>query len=243
MLYDRVALITSATRFAGKPTARAMLDAGAKVICQDASFIQPAARKAFETEIAGVSTVPGQTPLAIAAEAEAFHGRIDILINNDAFPAIRAPIEEAKMEDYRSAFEAMTIRPFEITQKIVPGMKARKYGRIIFMSSSAPLRGLANYAPYASVRAATNGLVSSLAKELGRYAITVNAIGSNYVENPDYFPPALTNDKAAMAKMTANIPLGRLGKPEEIAATAVFLASDGAGFITGHILPHSGGWA
>src|SRR6185436_5945957 len=101
MLYDRVALITSATRFAGKPTARAMLDAGAKVICQDASFIQPAARKAFEAEIAGVSTVPGQTPLAIAAEAEAFHDRIDILINNDAFPAIRAPIEEAKMEDYR----------------------------------------------------------------------------------------------------------------------------------------------
>jgi NAD(P)-dependent dehydrogenase (short-subunit alcohol dehydrogenase family) len=78
---------------------------------------------------------------------------------------------------------------------------------------------------------------------LGRYGITVNAIGSNYVENPDYFPPSLLNDKAAMAKMTAAIPLARLGKPEEIAATAVFLASDGAGFITGHILPHAGGWA
>ena len=243
MLYDRIALITSATRFAGKGTARAMLDAGAKVICHDALFIQPAARKAFEADIAGVATVPGQSPAAIVAEAEAFHGRIDILVNNDAYPAIRAPIEEAKMDDYRAAFEAMTIRPFEITQRVVPGMKARKFGRIIFMSSSAPLRGLANYAPYTSVRAATNGLVSSLAKELGRYAITVNAIGSNYVENPDYFPPALVNDKAAMAKMTANIPLGRLGKPEEIAATATFLASDGAGFITGHVLPHSGGWA
>ena len=147
------------------------------------------------------------------------------------------------MEDYRSAFEAMAVRPFEVTQRVVAGMKARKFGRIIFLSSSAPMRGLANYAPYASVRAAANGLVNSLAKELGRYAITVNAIGSNYVENPDYSPPALVNDKAVMAKMTANIPLGRLGKPEEIAATAVFLASDGAGFITGHVLPHAGGWA
>ncbi len=66
-----------------------------------------------------------------------------------------------------------------------------------------------------------NGLVSSLAKELGRDGITVNAVGSNYVENPDYFPPALLANSEAMAKMTAQIPLGRLGKSDELGATIV----------------------
>ena len=97
-------------------------------------------------------------------------------------------------------------------------MRKRKSGRIVFVSSAAPLRGIANYAPYVSARAAANGLVSSLAKELGRDGITVNAVGSNYVENPDYFPPALLANQDAMAKMTAQIPLGRLGKSDELGA-------------------------
>ena len=71
----------------------------------------------------------------------------------------------------------------------------------------------------------------------------MNAVGSNYVENPDYFPPALLANQEAMAKMTAQIPLGRLGKSDELGATVCFLCSDASGFITGHVLPHAGGWA
>ncbi len=106
--------------------------------------------------------------------------------------------------------------PFRLVQLVAPSMRKRKSGRIVFVSSAAPLRGIANYAPYVSARAAANGLVSSLAKELGRDGITVNAVGSNYVENPDYFPPALLANQEAMAKMTAQIPLGRLGKSDEL---------------------------
>jgi NAD(P)-dependent dehydrogenase (short-subunit alcohol dehydrogenase family) len=122
-------------------------------------------------------------------------------------------------------------------------MRQQRYGRILFVSSAAPLRGIPNYSMYVSARAAANGLVASLAKELGKDQITVNALGSNYVENPDYFPPALLANREAMARMTAQIPLGRLGKPQEIGATICFLVSEGAGFITGHVLPHAGGWA
>jgi NAD(P)-dependent dehydrogenase (short-subunit alcohol dehydrogenase family) len=171
------------------------------------------------------------------------HGHIDALVNNDAYPALRAPLSEARLEDYRAAFEAMAVTPFRLTQLVAPSMRKRKSGRIVFVSSAAPLRGIANYAPYTSARAAANGLVASLAKELGRDGITVNAVGSNYVENPDYFPPALLANQEAMAKMTAQIPLGRLGKSAELGATVCFLCSDGAGFITGHVLPHAGGWA
>ena len=178
-----------------------------------------------------------------AANANHAGGRLDALVNNDAFPALRAPIAEARLEDFRTALETMAVMPFRLVQLVAPSMRRRKSGRIVFVSSAAPLRGIANYAPYVSARAAANGLVSSLAKELGRDGITVNAVGSNYVENPDYFPPALLANKDAMAKMTAQIPLGRLGKSAELGAAVCFLCSDGAGFITGHVLPHAGGWA
>ena len=118
------------------------------------------------------------------------HGHIDALVNNDAFPALRAPLAEARLEDYRSALG-------DDGGGAVPAGAARGAGDAQTQIGSHRLgvvggaaRGIANYAPYVSARAA-NGLVSSLAKELGRDGITVNAVGSNYVENPDYFPPAL----------------------------------------------------
>lgn len=243
MAADRIALITCATRFAGRPAARALLADGLKVVCHDDGFADAALRRAFEAELPGVVAVAADGHAAIAAAASAVHGRIDVLVSNDAFPARRASLEEASAEDYRAALEALAVRPFVLAKALAPAMKAAGWGRIVLVSSAAPLRGLANYSMYVSARAACNGLVSSWAKELGRHGITVNAVASNYVENPDYFPPALLADTAAMAKMTANIPLGRLGKPAEIAAAIAFLASDGAGFITGHVLPHAGGWA
>ncbi len=238
-----IALITCATRFAGRPAARALLAAGMKVVCHDDEFADATLRGAFAADMPGVDTVVATGYEAMFAAAEAVHGRIDVLVSNDAYPAARVPLEAITVERYREALEALAVRPMMMAKLAAPGMKQRGYGRIILVSSAAPLRGLANYSMYVSARAACNGLVSSLAKELGRSAVTVNAVASNYVENPDYFPPALLADAAAMKKMTTNIPLGRLGKPEEIAATIAFLASDGAGFITGQVIGHAGGWA
>lgn len=242
-LQDRVVLITNVTKFAGRAAVREALAQGAKIVAHDETFADAAVRRRFEAELPGAHAADAQASHDIAQAALDRHGRIDALVNNDAYPAIRAPLVDAQMDKFREAFEALVIRPYTLTQKVAPIMRAQKRGRILFVSSAAPLRGIANYSMYVSARAAANGLVSSLAKELGRDGITVNALGSNYVENPDYFPPALLADKAAMAKMTAQIPLGRLGKPEEIAATICFLCSDGSGFVTGHVLPHAGGWA
>ena len=90
---------------------------------------------------------------------------------------------------------------------------------------------------YVTARGATNALTVSLAQELGRDNIQVNAIAPNYVESPTYFPPELVSDPATLAKMTRNIPLKRLGKPEEVAALVAFYASDKSDFITGHVVP------
>ncbi|HYX01215.1 MAG TPA: SDR family oxidoreductase [Reyranella sp.] len=243
LLKDRVVLITNVEKFAGHGTTRVALAQGATVLAQDPSFEAPSARRKYEGEFAGAHALSATEPATMVELALKRHGHIDALVNNDAYPALRAPLAEARLDDYRAALEAMAVAPFKLVQLVAPSMRKRKWGRIVFVSSAAPLRGIANYAPYVSARAAANGLVSSLAKELGRDGITVNAVGSNYVENPDYFPPALLANQEAMAKMTAQIPLGRLGKAEELGAAVCFLCSEGAGFITGHVLPHAGGWA
>jgi NAD(P)-dependent dehydrogenase (short-subunit alcohol dehydrogenase family) len=243
LLKDRVMLITNVEKFAGHGTTRVALAEGAAVLAHDPSFDNAAARHKYESTFAGAHALPATDPAELAEMALKRFGHIDALVNNDAYPALRAPLAEARLEDYRDALEMMAVVPFRLTQLVAPSMRKRRRGRIVFVSSAAPLRGIANYAPYVSARAAANGLVSSLAKELGRDGITVNAVGSNYVENPDYFPPALLANKEAMAKMTAQIPLGRLGKSSELGSAICFLCSDGAGFITGHVLPHAGGWA
>ena len=243
LLKDRVILITNVEKFAGHATTTVALAHGATVLAHDPTFEGPTARHNYENKYPGAHALPVGDPATLIELALKRHGRIDALVSNDAYPALRAPLAEARMEDYRAALEAMAVAPLRLAQLVAPAMRKRKHGRIVFVSSAAPLRGIANYAPYVSARAAANGLVSSLAKELGRDGITVNAVGSNYVENQDYFPPALLANKDAMAKMTAQIPMGRLGKPDELGAAVCFLCSEGAGFITGHVLPHAGGWA
>ncbi|MFN3232092.1 MAG: SDR family oxidoreductase [Alphaproteobacteria bacterium] len=242
MLEGRKILITNVTHFAGVAATRHMVDQGATVLCHDESFTDEEARQTFSGETGAVA-LSAQEPAAIVEEAIAAAGHVDVLINNDAFPAIRAKIEDADAKDMREGLEAMVTRPFIMSGAIVPHFKQRQAGKIIFLTSATAFIGLPNYSMYVAARAATNGLAISLAKELARDNIQVNAIAPNFVENPDYFPPELLADEAAYAKITKNIPLGRLGKPHEISAVIAFYASDQSDFITGNVLPFAGGWA
>lgn len=205
-------------------------------------FAGPAAKAALEAGGATVVAVAGD-PEAAVDDALAAHGRIDALVNNDAFPAIRAPVADASLDDLRAGLEAMLVAPFALTQAVVPAMRERKRGRIVFVTSATPLRGLPNYSMYVAARGAANALAVSLAKELGRDNIQVNAVAPNYVENPDYFPPDLVADAETLARIVKPIPLGRLGKPEELGATIAFLASPGAGYLTAQVISVAGGWA
>ncbi len=242
-LEDRVALVTQVRHFVGLAAARELAAQGAQVACHDTTFIEAPAREAFAAENPGLQAVAEQDPEALARAVAERLGDVDILVNNDAFPAIRAPVEEAKPEDFRAALEALAVAPLALTGAVVPAMKARRRGKILFVTSAAPLRGLANYAMYAAARGAANALVTSLARELAPHNVHVNAVAPNYVESPTYFPPALLADAEKRAKMERNIPLGRLGQPEEVAQVIAFLASDGGNFVTGHVLPVAGGWA
>ena len=243
MLQGRIALVTSVPHFVGPASARALQAAGATVYCHDKSFTDQAARDAFTAANPGLIALAEQEPAEIAAKILAEAGRIDVLVNNDAYPALRAPVDVAKAEDFRAALDELMVFPFALSGAVVPAMKAQGGGRILFITSAAPLRGLANYTMYASARGGANALALSLSKELAPHNILVNAIAPNYVESPTYFPESLLANPEARAKIERNIPLHRLGKPEEVAALVTFFASDQCGFVTGHVLPVAGGWA
>ncbi len=231
MLEGRVVVITHARHFVGPAASACLAGYGATVVCHDGA---PGP---------GITVADAAGPEELVAEVVAAHGRIDVLVCNDAYPAQRAPVDEAVAGEMARALEALVAWPYRLIGRAVPHMKAAGGGRIVMVTSAAPLRGLANYSIYATARGAGNALVKSLSLELAPFDIQVNAVAPNYIENPTYFPPELLANETAMAKMLSNIPLKRLGKPQEVAETIAFLASDKCGFITGHVLPVAGGWA
>ena len=238
-----VVLITNATQYVGPASIARLVRDGARVVAQDLIFADKAARDAFVAANPTVIVTGAAEPAAIIDVALKSHGRLDAVISNDDAPAIRAPLESAKLDDFRAGLEAMMVRPFALAQAAVPPMKQQGGGRILLITSAAPLRGLTNYGMYAAARGGANALTLTLARELASSNILVNAIAPNYVANPSYFPPALLADPQALAKIENNIPLGRLGRPEEVGALVSFFAIGDCGFVTGHVVPIAGGWA
>jgi len=240
---DQVILITNVEHFAGPPAAATLVSRGATVVCHDKSFKTLDVCKSYIANHPGRHAVAAQAPAELIDLVTEQFGRIDVLISNDAFPAIRASVEDARIDDMRDGLEDMVVTPFALAGAVVPQMKSRRSGKLLFLTSAAPFHGLPNYTMYVTARGATNSMVVSLAKELGPHNIQVNAIAPNYVESPDYFPETLRQDEEAMAKITRNIPLRRLGKPEEMGALIAFYASGDSDFITGNVMPFAGGWA
>ena len=238
-----VVLITNATQYVGPASVARLSRGGARIVAQDAAFSDPSIRRSFIGDRHALTICEATEPDKIIAAALAAYGRLDAVISNDDAPAIRAPLEDAMIEDFRTGLEAMMVRPFALAKEAVKPMKRQGGGRIILVTSAAPLRGLANYTMYAAARGGANALTLTLARELAPHNIVVNAVAPNYVENPSYFPPELLADPAARAKIERNIPLGRLGKPEEVGALVEFLATGDCGFVTGHVVPIAGGWA
>jgi NAD(P)-dependent dehydrogenase (short-subunit alcohol dehydrogenase family) len=237
-----VVLVTSATQYVGPASVSRLSRGGARIVAQDAAFSDPSTRRSFLNDYPDIAVSSATEPAEIVAAALAACGRLDAVVSNDDAPAIRAPLEDAMIEDFRTGLEAMMVRPFALAKEAIKPMKRQGGGRIILVTSAAPFRGLANYTMYAAARGGANALTLTLARELAPHNILVNAVAPNYVENPSYFPPALLSDPQSRAKIERNIPLGRLGKPEEVGALVEFLATGDCGFVTGHVVPIAGGW-
>jgi len=243
MLAGLVALVTNIEHYVGLHAAQEMARQGAKVFCHSASFSDASVLQEFQRRETSLLAVVGVSPEDTVAKAVECGGHLDILVSNDFFPAIRAPIDEASQKDLEATLAALIVTPFRYAAAAAAHMKCRKKGKLLFVTSAAPLRGLSNYSMYVTGRGATNTLAVSLSKELAPFNITVNAIAPNYVESESYFSQDLRQNPAVMEKFAKKVPLGRLGTPEEVAAVISFFASNGSDFVTGQVVPVAGGWA
>lgn len=170
-------------------------------------------------------------------------GAIDVLVANlseNLEPFNLA--HEITDEQWDDALATLATPLMRVVRAVLPQMIERRAGKIVAVTSAAPLRGIPRAAAYCAARGAQNAFIRAVGLEVARHNIQVNAIAQNYVENPRYYPPEMLADEAMMARIMKVIPAKRLGKPEESAEFALFLASDKSDFFVGQIFPFSGGW-
>jgi 3-oxoacyl-[acyl-carrier protein] reductase len=241
-LVDRVALVTGASQGIGRATAVALASAGARVIVAarnreklDALVEEIAASGSQALAVTMDVADSEQVKAGFKQGVEKF-GRLDILVNNAAVARDGLSLR-MKMDDWEAVLRTnLTGAHLCIQQALVVMMKQR-YGRIINMSSVVAETGNAGQANYVAAKAGLIGLTRAIAIEMASRNITVNAIAPGFIQTPMTEP---LPDKVKQEMLT-RIPLGRMGHDHEIAASVVFLASEEAGYITGHVLDVNGG--
>jgi NAD(P)-dependent dehydrogenase (short-subunit alcohol dehydrogenase family) len=247
-LTGKVTLITNVAHFMGPALTEEFCREGATVALhdRDESAVKPHAALA---ERLGRDVLPLGGDLSRSGEADrvvdavvARFGRLDVLVNNNAHPPSGSPVEAITDAAWREMMARLLDEPFFCLRAALRVMRPAGRGKIINMSSAAAFPGLPNYAAYTAARAGVNGLTKAVGREVAGAGIQVNAIAQNYVENPTYFPPALTADPAKLARMVKHVPAGRLARSEESARLAVYLASEDADFFIGQVIPFAGGW-
>jgi 3-oxoacyl-[acyl-carrier protein] reductase len=248
----KVALITGGSRGIGAATVKMFCAAGAKVV-----FNYQKAQSAAEAVVAECGTsccAAVQAELSSAREAErlvkaavAKFGRIDCLVaNHGIWPPQDAPIDQMTEEQWRQTIAINLDSVFGLVKHCVAQMKQQgrsniggAAGRIVIISSTAGQRGEAFHCDYAASKGAVISMVKGLSTELARDGIYVNCVAPGWVAT-DMAAPALEDSKTR-ERVFATIPLGRVGRAEEIAAPVLFLCTEHAGFITGEILNVNGG--
>jgi 3-oxoacyl-[acyl-carrier protein] reductase len=174
-------------------------------------------------------------------------GRVDILVNNAGGVAgqVGRPLEQVSGEDWRAVVDANLTSTFHCTRAVVPGMKERRYGRIVNISSGAGRSvSLTGIQAYASAKAGQIGFTRQMAHELGPFGITVNSIAPGFVlSNPTSIRQWESYGEEGQRALLERIATRRLGSPEDIAYGVLFLASEQASWITGQVLSIDGGHA
>jgi len=239
---EKVAVITGASRGIGKSIAMALAAKGATIVAVDMDQVSTEAVVA-ELQASGAKALAVVGNVTVAADVEhifeaatgAF-GRVDILVNNAGITR-DGLLMRMKDEDWDAVLNVNLKGAFLCTRAAFKVMSKQRYGRIINIASVVGQMGNAGQANYCASKAGLIGLTKSNAREMAKRSITVNAVA------PGFIATAMTDalsDKVR-AELTAQIPLERLGSADDIANAVVFLASESAGYITGHVLSVNGG--
>lgn len=239
---DRVAVVTGAAQGIGRACALRLAAAGARVAIVD--VIEPKLNAVVEEIRAqGGEALGLKTDITAEAEIKAgfqqvleSYGKLEILVNNAGIARDHLALR-MRRADWQAVLDTNLTGAFLCAQQALPTMIKQRYGRIINITSVVALMGNPGQANYVASKAGLIGLTKALAAELAARNITVNAVAPGFIATP------MTESLPEKVKQEymARIPLGRMGTDEDVAYAVLFLASDEAGYITGHILSVNGG--
>ncbi|KJK24362.1 short-chain dehydrogenase [Burkholderiaceae bacterium 16] len=239
----RVALVTNAADYAGPPAFSALIAAGFRVLVHDNAFGEPATWSAFLRNHPGAERILAEHPAELIEAVWMKEGRLDALVSNDHYPAPQSAFTTTELTHLRNTLEALLVRPFALLQAAVPKLKRQGGANIVLITSCRTRSPIAGGAVPDAARAAANALVRSLSVELAPDNIAINAIAPNFLYSEAYYPRSVfVESPRGKAYIDAHVPIGRLGRPEEIGEVVSFLATTHARFLTGAVIDFSGGW-
>ncbi|MBI4910270.1 MAG: 3-oxoacyl-[acyl-carrier-protein] reductase [Acidobacteria bacterium] len=239
---QRTALVTGASRGIGKACAMALAAAGHKVVvaARDTAKLEEtaAAIRAIggEAHVVALDLSAPDTIAAAFTEAVSKAGPVHILVNNAGITKDGLALR-MKRADFESVLQVNLTSAFVCIQLVLQGMMRERWGRIVNITSVVGQAGNAGQANYVASKAGLIGMTKSLAQEMASRNITVNAVAPGFIESD--MTAVLGSD--VKERILTGIPLKRMGTAEEVAAAVKFLASDDAGYITGHVLNVNGG--
>lgn len=240
-LKEKVIIITGGANGIGKVSAEKLASEGAIIViwdideasCQSTTAVLT--KKGFDVDYALVNTTDPEATLKAAEDVSNKYGRIDVLINNAGITR-DATIKKMTFKEWSDVIDINLTGVFNCTKAVVPYMIEKEQGRIINTSSVVGLYGNFGQANYATTKSGLIGMSKTLAKELGKYNITVNAVAPGFIATD----MIKTIPEKVIRMMEEKTPLRRLGTPEDIANAYLFLSSDEASFVSGSVLSVDG---
>jgi 3-oxoacyl-[acyl-carrier protein] reductase len=238
-LSNRVAVVTGSTRGIGRAIATTLAEAGATVavVGRDLGRAEQAAAelgggaRGFACDVADVAQAT-----QLIADVESAFGAVDVLVNNAGLTRDNL-LMRLKDDDWDAVLNANLRGAFATTRAATRGMMKRRWGRIVNIASVVGITGNKGQANYAASKAGLIGFTKSVAKELGSRNVLANVVAPGLIETD----MAAAMPAAAREEMAAQIPLGRVGTPADVAGAVLFLASDLAAYVTGQVLVVDGG--